>query len=87
MISEVIGFNRYLYSKGSYVQGKYYNGDINVENSIKFENLPLNVQNKFIEFKSEFHNNIPDDIILIDGIEYIRKDLIDWVTRGNIKNK
>lgn len=74
-MSEVIGFDRYKYRNESYVQLKYYNGDINVEGIIDSEALPLDVKNEFIKIQP-YNENLKTTIV-IDGIEYVRKDSIE----------
>lgn len=75
VISEKIGFNRYKYSKGYYVRLKYYNGDINIEEIIDDEyRIPSDAKHELD--KSDFFEADSKETIIVDGIEYIRKDLV-----------
>lgn len=71
-IEEVIGLatNR-KYNVGDYIEGKYYNGDINIDSYIPETMIPSHIQNRFKDLiKTE-------DTITIDGVEYVRKDSMD----------
>ncbi len=74
IVSETIGFNMYKYRTGSYVKLKYYNGDINVEGIIDEFELPADAKYKFE--KSQLFDSNAKDTIIVDGIEYVRKDSI-----------
>lgn len=76
IISEIIGFDRYKYRNGPYVRLKYYNGDINFEEVIDSTDLPLDAQNELV--KSQSYNTNLKDTIVVDGIEYVRKDSIEF---------
>ena len=74
MLSEKIGFNRYKYPIGSYVRLKHYNGDINIEGIIDEYELPSDARHQFEEVP--IADSIGEDTIVIDGVEYVRKDSI-----------
>lgn len=70
-ISEIIGFNPMKYPTDSYVIGKYYEGDINLEEIVNnFEQLPINVQNCFSNIEEE--KKKIEDIVVINGVRYKR---------------
>lgn len=74
ILSETIGFNRYKYPIGSYVRLKHYNGDINIEGIIDEFELPSDAKYHFDELPLANQND--QDTIVIDGVEYVRKDSI-----------
>ncbi len=73
-IEEVIGLatNR-KYNIGDYIEGKYYNGDINIDSYIPETVMPLHIQEKLRNIKI----NTSEDEIIVDGVKYVRKDSID----------
>ena len=73
IISEVIGFDKNKYRCGDYVQLKYYNGDINFQGNIDNSIVPFHIQEELSKSLSESNLNLKDTII-IDGVEYVRKD-------------
>ena len=75
MLSEVIGFDMYKYRIGSYVKLKYYNDDINLEGIIDVSELPSDAKYQF-EKSQTFSDSNSKDTIIVDGIEYVRKDSI-----------
>lgn len=74
-ISEIIGFDYYKYTEGTYVELKYYNGDINIEAVIDSSILPLDAKNALVD--SSISSKNPARTIIVDGVEYVRKDSID----------
>ena len=71
-VEEVIGLatNR-KYNVGDYVEGKYYNGDINISSYVPETMIPSYIQSRFKDLVKT------EDTITIDGVEYVRKDSID----------
>lgn len=53
VISEVIGFDYGEYSEDSYVRVKYYNGDINFEEVIDENMIPISIKEKLDELFEE----------------------------------
>lgn len=74
IVSEIIGFNIGKYRIGSYVKLKYYNGDINFERIIDEYELPLDAKYQFE--KSQLFDSNENDTIIVNGIEYVKKDSI-----------
>ena len=74
VVSEIIGFNRYNYEIGSYVKLKYYEGDINIEGVIEEFELPSDAKYQFDE--SPLFDSLDQNTIVINGVEYVRKDSI-----------
>lgn len=74
IISEVVGFNRNQYPIGSYVLLKYYNGDINVIG--KADELIIPSYSKYELEKAQPTEMNIEDTIIVDGVEYVRKDSI-----------
>lgn len=68
-ISEVIGFDRRKYLPRSFVKCKYYQNDINIEGSIDFNTIPLNIQPKFDGVKDHFDID-GEDVITVNGEKY-----------------
>lgn len=75
VISEIIGFDSFKYPKGSYVQLKYYNGDINFIGYANQETIPLLIQDELAKLPTidTTPDEIPNDSI-VDGVEYVRKE-------------
>ena len=74
-IEEVIGLaTKGEYQIGDYVEGKYYNGDINIASYIPENIIPLHIQDKLRNVKV----NIDKDEITVGGVKYVRKDSIDF---------
>lgn len=77
-ISEIIGFDINKYQIDSYVRLKYYNGDVNIEDVVDSSILPLNAQDILVSSRNtENYNMALNDTIVIDGVEYVRKDSIN----------
>lgn len=73
-IEEIIGLAiPQKYQVGDYVECIYYNGDINIKSAISEEILPNNLTALFKNFKKEL---LERDTILVNGIEYVKKDSI-----------
>lgn len=74
-IDEVIGLaTKVDYHIGDYIEGKYYNGDVNVVSPIPENAIPGHIQYKL----KELIPNVEDsNTIVIDGVTYVRKDSID----------
>lgn len=74
-IEEVIGLaTKRKYNIGDYIEGKYYNGDINIDSYIPKDVIPLHIQDTFRNLKI----GIGEDEIIVDGVNYVRKDSIDF---------
>lgn len=72
-IEEVIGVARRVkYREGDYIEGKYYNGDINITDYIPEGAIPIHIQDKLKNLYTP-----PSDTIVIDGVEYVKKDSIN----------
>lgn len=74
MLSEVIGFNRSLYPVGTYVEVKYYNNDINIVRMIDLEEMPSHIADRLYKETASIDDQ---NTIIIDGVEYVRKDSLD----------
>ncbi len=73
-VEEVIGLaTKRKYQIGDYIEGKYCNGDINIDSYIPETVIPLHIQDKLKNLKI----NAIEDEIMVDGVKYIRKDSID----------
>lgn len=73
-VSEVIGLaTKRKYKIGDYVEGKYYNGDINITSYIPEAMIPSHIKSRFSTVNVNINGN---DSIFIDGVEYIKKDSI-----------
>lgn len=78
LVSEVVGFDYTQYKIGTCVKVKYYNGDINIESVEPKDSLPYDVEAEIQKYKEHYNINLPsDDAIIIDGVEYVRKDSIN----------
>lgn len=74
-IEEVIGLaTKREYNIGDFIEGKYYNGDINIDSYIPETVIPLHIQEKLKNIKI----NSAENEIIVDGVKYIRKDSIDF---------
>ena len=60
VISEIIGFNDRKYPDDSYVKLKYYNGDINFEDIVDDNLIPLDIKSKIDEFVEDDYDDITD---------------------------
>ena len=77
IISQAIGYAGMStpYKVGRYAEVKYYNGDINLDKVLEVEDIPFEVQSVLNEFKS--YAEQARERIMYNGVEYIRKDLVD----------
>lgn len=77
-ITEVVGLapNAYVYEEGKYVELKYYNDDINFERILNVEELPYGYKERFDMVLNEY-DRTEEDIVMVDGVEYIKKDKIN----------
>lgn len=76
-VEEVIGLaTKRKYNVGDYIEGKYYNGDINIDSYIPENVIPLHIQDKFRNLNLNL--NADEDEIMVDGVKYVRKDSIDF---------
>lgn len=74
-VEEVIGLaTKRKYNVGDYIEGKYYNGDINIDSYIPETVIPLHIQDKLKDLRI----NANENEILVDGVKYVRKDSIDF---------
>lgn len=74
-IEEVIGLaTNQKYQIGDYIEGKYYNGDINIASYIPETAIPIYVQDML---KRLINKTEDENTILVDGIEYVKKDTIN----------
>ena len=72
-VEEVIGLaTEKKYKIGDYIEGKYYNGDINIESYLDESIVPSHLQPLFANLVTKS----VEDTIVIDGIEYVKKDSI-----------
>jgi len=72
-ISEIIGFDSLKYPVESYIVGKYYEGDINIEKRLdSFQELPLNAQYCFNNIEEQ--KKASENIIIINGQKYQKID-------------
>lgn len=74
ILSEEVGFDRYVYAENSYIEVKYYNNDINIERFIEVEDIPSIAAEHIV--RNDFKEN-DNDTIIIDGVEYVKRDSID----------
>lgn len=73
-IEEVIGLaTKRKYNVGDYIEGKYYNGDVNIDSYIPENIIPLHIQDKLKDLRI----NTNEDEIMVDGVKYVRKDSMD----------
>ena len=77
-ISEEIGYNPEKYPVGNFLRVLYYNGDINIiKDSITEKDIPENMKDYLYSKSPAIAPNEDKEFIMIDGIKYIRQDLID----------
>ena len=68
---EILGMaTKVQYSKGDYVEGKYYNGDINIISEISENLVPSHIVS---ELSGLLKDDLLEDTIIIDGVEYVKK--------------
>ena len=68
-ISEVIGFDSMKYPVNTYIKGKYYEGDINIEERVNsYQELPINAQYCFQTIEDQKVDN--ENIIIVNGMKY-----------------
>lgn len=73
-VEEVIGLaTKRKYQVGDYIEGKYYNGDINIDSYVPENVIPLHIQEKLKDLRISAN----EDEIMVDGVKYVRKDSID----------
>jgi len=77
LVSEVIGLNYYAYQIGSYVEVKCYNNSINIVRTVGKEELPYEALNLLEPIETRKNLN-QENTIVVDGVEYVRKDTIDY---------
>ena len=87
-VSEVLGMADKVgfYRVGSYVQLRYFEGDINFEFVLDEETLPTDVKEQLSASDSlvnakNTNNVISNDTIVIDGVEYVRSDRINNINK------
>lgn len=73
-LAETVGFNYSLFKPGTIVSGKYYNGDININKESSGITLPYEADEKIKAFMKHYNISDPANVIVIDGVEYVRKD-------------
>lgn len=73
-VSERIGFNAFKYQLNTFIKGKYYSGDINIEETIDYNSIPLNIRPNFDHLISNNTKQIAEDIITINGVKYKKID-------------
>lgn len=73
-VSEVVGFNYNAFKPGTTVKGIYYNGDINIDKNTVGMALPYEAETKIKEFMAHYNISDPTDVVIINGVEYIRKN-------------
>lgn len=77
VISEIIGMNEYKFPRGAWFKLKYYEGDINVGDMIREDEVPLNIVDMIDStYNQQFINDIGTDenIIEINGERYMKID-------------
>ena len=68
---EILGLaTKISHSKGDYVEGKYYNGDINIISGISENMVPSYI---ISELNGLLKDDYTEDTIIIDGVEYVKK--------------
>lgn len=73
-VSEVVGYNYNAFKPGTTIKGKYYNGDINFDKTTVGITLPYEAENKIKEFMVHYNISEPTDVVVINGVEYVRKN-------------
>lgn len=73
-VSEKIGYNAFKYQPNTFVKGKYYNGDINIKETIEYNSIPLNIRPNFDYLIHSNTNQLAEDIITVNGIKYKKID-------------
>lgn len=73
-VSEKIGFNAFKYQPNTFVKGKYYNGDINIKETIDYNSIPLNIRSNFDHLIPSNTNQTTEDIITVNGVKYKKMD-------------
>ena len=74
-ITEVVGFDINKYPMNSYVKGRYYEGDINIEEKLESKNLiPADAMKFFNDTTTSNGTETNQDIIIVDGHQYKRID-------------
>lgn len=76
VVSEVIGYTTREYPIGSSIRGKYYNGDVNIIEKGTIVTLSPFAEEKIKEYMNHYGLN-PENKIVIDGVEYVRKDSLN----------
>lgn len=70
-VDEILGVaTKVPYSKGDYIEGKFYKGDINITSEISQSNIPSHIVS---ELSGLLKNDYTEDTIIIDGVEYVKK--------------
>ena len=68
---EILGIaTKVPYSKGDYIEGKFYKGDINITSEISQSNVPSHIVS---ELNGLLKDDYTEDTIIIDGVEYVKK--------------
>lgn len=87
-VSEILGMADKVgvYRVGSYVQLRYFEGDINFEFVLDEESLPIDVKEQLSASDSlvtakNTNNIISNDTVVIDGVEYVRSDRINNINK------
>ena len=73
-VSESVGFNAFKYQPNTFIKGKYYNGDINIKETIDYNSIPLNVRPNFDHLISNNTNQTAEEIITVNGVKYKKMD-------------
>ena len=77
-IWEEVGFNPQKYPTGSFVQVKYYKGDINFdETSAYTEDIPESMKQYLLSKTANLVFADNDESIVIDGVRYIKEEALD----------
>ena len=73
-VGESVGFNAFKYQPNTFIKGKYYNGDINIKETIDYNSIPLNVRPNFDHLISNNTNQTTEEIITVNGVKYKKMD-------------
>ncbi len=73
---EEIGYSTDEYVPGTFVFGKFFNGDINIERVGPSVVVPEYIRTQMGDYVEHYKIQLPDEQIMVDGVEYIRKDVI-----------
>lgn len=73
-VTEIVGFNYNAFKPGTTVKGIYYNGDINIDKNTVGIAMPYEAETKIKEFMAHYNISDPTEVVVINGVEYVRKN-------------